>query len=310
VSVVEHPQNEVRPDGVEGPAAPPKRHHRVRTVVVVVVAVFVVLVAVVVGSYLLRSKPGARSLRSAGNSFHATTTTVPTPRAFALPQSGVYKASGSGYEQIAVPPDTIHDSAVMPVTVSYLPDGCWRWHIDYNTAHWHEYDFCPHDGRLLLMAQRNSLTVNLGLTSITNLAKFACNPPSPIIVERPRVGEVFAHRCSGTNTAAAGVSTAAGPVTIVGVTTVDVGGKEVPAIAMTRRQKITGGQSGTLDEEWWFAASTGMPLAEHRDYHLSTASPVGAIAYTEVGSWRLDSMTPAISGTTSTTGPPPVTGSP
>jgi len=38
-----------------------------------------------------------------------------------------------------VPPDIIHDSAVMPVAVSYRPKGCWRWHIDYNAAHWHEY---------------------------------------------------------------------------------------------------------------------------------------------------------------------------
>lgn len=310
MSVVEQPKREVPPGGTEAPAALPKRHHRVRTIVIVVVVVLVALVAVAVVSYLLRSKPSARSLNSAGKSFHATTTTKPTPRAFALPPAGVYRASGSGFEQIAVPPDTIHDSAVMPVTVSYLPNGCWRWHIDYSTAHWHEYDFCPHDGRLLLMAQRNLLTVNLGLASVTNLAKFTCNPPSPIVVERPRAGEVFAHRCTGTNTAAAGVSTASGPVTITGVTSVNIAGTRVQAIVMTRHQKITGGQSGTLDEEWWFSTSTGMPLAERRNYHLSTSSPIGSIAYTETGSWRLDSMTPAISGTTTTTVASSSTGAP
>jgi hypothetical protein len=309
VSVVEEPETGVRPQGAEPPAAPPKRHHRVRTVVIAVAAVLVALVTVAVVSYLLRSKPGAVSLKSAGRSFHATTTTMPTPKAFALPPAGVYRASGSGFEQIAVPPDTIHDSAVMPVTVSYLSHGCWRWHLDYSTAHWHEYDFCPHDGRLLLMAQRNSLTVNLGLTSVTNLAKFTCSPPSPIAVEQPRAGAVYAHSCTGTNTAAPGVSTASGPVTLVGVTSVDVGGKRVQAITMTRHQKITGGQSGTLDEMWWFATSTGMPLGERRTYHLSTSSPIGSIAYTEIGNWRLESMTPAISGTTRTTAAP-ATGTP
>lgn len=297
-------ETEVRPEGSEPPASPRKRRHRVRTVVLVIVAVLIALIAVAVVSYLLRAKPGARSIGSAGRAFHATTTTVPTPKAFALPPAGVYRVSGSGYEHVAVPPDTINDSAVMPVTVSYLANGCWRWHIDYNTAHWHEYDFCPRDGRLLLMAQRNSLTVSLGLTSISNLARYTCNPPSPIVVEHPRVGEVFPHRCTGTNTAVSGPSTASGPVTIVGVTTLDVGGQRVPAIAMTRKQKITGAQSGTLDEEWWFAASTGMPLAENRDYHLSTSSPIGSIAYTEIGSWRLDSMKPTISGTTTTTAAP------
>lgn len=294
-------ETEVRPEGTGPPAAPHRRrHHRLRTVVLVVLAVLVVLVGVAVVSYLLRSKPGARSLKTAGRAFQATTTTIPTPKAFALPPAGVYRASGSGYEHVALPPDTINDSSAMPVTVSYLANGCWRWHIDYNTAHWHEYDFCPRDGRLLLTAQRNSLTVSLGLTSISNLAQFTCNPPSPIAVEQPRVGEVFAHKCTGTNTAVSGTSTASGPVTIVGVTTLDIGGTPVQAIEMTRRQKITGGQSGTLDEKWWFAASTGMPLAETRNYHLSTASPVGAISYTEIGSWRLDSMKPTISGTTTT----------
>ena len=261
-----------------------------------VAAIVAVAVAVVVGSYVFRSLPGARSLRSAARAFEATTTTVPTPRSFALPPAGVYRASGSGFEQIAVPPDTIHDSAVMPVSVTYLPDGCWRWHLDYNTAHWHEYDFCPKDGRLLLEAQRNSLTWNFGLTSVTNLARFTCNPPSPIVVESPRSGEVFAHRCTGTNTAVAGTSTAAGPVTIVGVRTIEVGTRAVQAIEMTRRQTITGGQSGTLDETWWFATSTGMPLAESRDYHLTTKSPIGKIAYAEIGSWHLDSLVPAVSG--------------
>jgi len=305
VSTVEEPGTEVRPEAADPPGAPPKRHHRLRTALIVVAAAVVALVAVAVVSYLLRPAPGPVSLGSAGRSFHATTTTMPTPVDFALPPAGVYRVSGSGYEQVAVPPDTIHDSAVMPVTVSYLAHGCWRWHLDYNTAHWHAYDFCPRNGKLLLTAQRNSLTLNLGLTSVTNLATFTCNPPSPIAVEQPRAGAVYAHRCTGTNTAVAGVSTASGPVTLVGVTSVEIGGKPVEAIKMTRHQKITGGQSGTLDEVWWFATSTGMPLGARRNYHLSTSSPIGSIAYTEIGSWRLQSMTPAISGTTTTTGPSP-----
>ena len=285
---------EVRADPM-GEGAPP-RSHRLRNVLVVVGGLVVVLLAVVVGAYVFRPQPGARSISAAAGAFDATTTTVATPRAFALPPAGVYRATGTGFEQIAVPPDTIHDSTVMPVSVSYLPGGCWRWHLDYSTAHWHEYDFCPHDGRLLLVSQQNSLTEDLGLTSVTNLARFTCSPPSPIVVESPEPGEVFAHRCTGTNTAVSGTSTATGPVTIVRVGEVRVGNRSVQAIEMTRHQTISGGQSGTLVETWWFATSTGMPLAESRSYHLTTASPIGAIAYTERGSWRLESMTPAVTG--------------
>lgn len=272
------------------------RSHWLRNVLLVVVAVIVIFLAVAVGSYVFRPQPGARSIGAAAGAFEATTTTVLTPRAFTLPPAGVYRATGSGFERIAVPPDTIHDSNIMPVSVSYLPGGCWRWHLDYSTAHWHEYDFCPHDGRLLLERQQNSLTWDFGLTSVANLARFTCDPPSPIVVESPRPGEVFAHRCAGTNTAVSGTSTAAGSVTIVGIRDVRVGGHSVQAIEMTRHQTISGGQSGTLDETWCFATATGMPLTESRAYHLTTSSSIGDIAYTEIGSWHLDSMVPAVSG--------------
>ena len=38
------------------------------------------------------------------------------------------------------------------------------------------------------------------------------------------------------------------------------------------------------------------PLAEVRDYHLTTSSPIGNIAYVETGSWHLDSMVPVVNG--------------
>ncbi len=273
---------------------PPTGWHRVRTALVVVAGLLLIVVVMAAGSYLFRSQPGARSVGSAARALAATTTTVPDPQAFSLPPAGVYRASGSGFERIAVPSDTIHDSAVMPVSVSYLSGGCWRWRLDFNTAHWHEYDFCPEGGRLLLRSQMNSLTLDLGFVSISNLAQFTCDPPSPIVVESPRVGQVFPHRCTGTNSDVAGTSTVSGLVRIIGVRNLRVGSRVVQSIEMSRRQTIAGGQSGTLDETWWFATSTGMPLAEVRDYHLTTSSPIGSIAYVESGSWHLDSLAPAV----------------
>ena len=71
---------------------------------------------------------------------------------YALPAEGVYALNGQGTERISFPPNSHPDGAVMPATITYLADGCWRWHIDYNVAHWEEYDFCPRGGRLLLKA--------------------------------------------------------------------------------------------------------------------------------------------------------------
>jgi hypothetical protein len=274
----------------DGPAQ--VRRHRIRVTLLVVGALVLVVIGVVVGSYLLRSHPGARSLGSATRQFEASTTTSPTARHFVLPPAGVYAVSGNGTERISVPPNTENDSALMPVSVSYLAGGCWRWRIDYNTAGWHEYDFCPKGNQLLLEAQRNFQSWDFGVTTVTNLAQFTCDPPSPIVVESPRSGETFVHRCAGTNTAVPGPSSAAGPVTIVGVETEQVGGTPVRAIHMTRRQAITGSQTGELDESWWFATTSGMPLRSVRNYRLATNSPIGQIIYTESGSWHLDSLTP------------------
>lgn len=270
----------------------PRRHHRLRWALLGMVAVLVAGCAVVTLSYAFRSEPGARSLHSATHRFLATTTTAPTPRRFALPVAGVYRAVGAGTQHIDKPPNTEQDSRVMPVTVTYLADGCWRWHIDYNTAAWHEYDFCPHGNRLLLVAQNNYQSWDFGVTSITNLAHFTCNPPSPIVVAAPKVGAVYELHCVGTNTAIGGHSVSRGPVRIVGVSTLTIGGRAVQAIHITRDQVITGAQTGRLDESWWFDAATGLPLRATRNYRLQTASPIGPITYTEVGSWQLASLDP------------------
>lgn len=272
-----------------------RRHHRIRTALLVVVGLLVVLVAVVVLSYVFRGHPGQKSLKSAARNLFATSTTAPVTKGFRLPPAGVYSATGSGSESVSKPPNSETDSSTMPVSVSYAADGCWWWHIDYNTAAWHEYEFCPKGTRLLLVAQRNYQAWNFGIVSVSNLARFTCNPPSPIVVEAPVVGHTYRLRCVGTNTAVPGPSTSTGPVVIAGVGTIRVGGTPVPAIHITRRQTMSGSQTGQLYESWWFDTDTGMPLEADRNYRLVTNSPIGKITYTEEGSWRLTSLTPKIS---------------
>jgi hypothetical protein len=292
-------QDPERPSDRSGPAAEGgaaehsiHRHHWIRTPLLIAAATVVVIVAVVVISYVLRDRPGPKSLSASTRQFRSTTTTSPTVRSFELPAAGVYRITGRGSERISKPPNSQTDGPIMPVGATYLADGCWRWRIDYNTASWHEYDFCPQGGRLLLVAQSNYQSWDLGLTSVTNLGQYTCNPPSPIVVQAPVRGQEFAQRCTGTNTAVPGPSVAAGTVTVVGVQTLRIGGTPVRAVEMTRHQTISGAQHGILDESWWFATSTGLPLKAVRDYRLVTGSVIGDITYNESGSWQLDSLTP------------------
>lgn len=258
---------------------------------VILGSVLVVGLAVFGGAYLFRSHPKAKSVGSAVRDYRRSGGVAPTS-GFAVPAAGVYRAKGHGRESISMPPNSQNDGAVMPVTVTLLPSGCWRWRIDYNTAHWHELDLCPKGTELLLVAQRNYQAWDLGATTITNTGSYTCDPPSPIVVDQPVPGRQFTHACTGTNSAAPGRSVSAGPATIIGTQTLRVDGTDVVTIHQRRRQHMTGPQKGTLTEDWWFDARTGLPIRAERHYALATSSPVGTIDYHEQGAWQLATLTP------------------
>jgi len=246
-----------------------------------------------VGRYALRSHPGAKSLDAAVDELRASTSTDDTgPTAFVRPAPGVYLAAGDGSEHISTPPNSQDDGPTMPITVRYLPDGCWTWHIDYNRAHWHEFDYCPKGDQLLLVAQRNFQAWDFGAIKADNLGPYTCDPAAPVVVENPQPGQTFDHHCTGENSGAPGLSTMDGPATFIGTETLDIGGVTMAAIHQRRTQTMSGAQDGTTTEDWWFAPDTGLPLRAERHYQLDTKSIIGQITYTEQGSWQLTSLEP------------------
>ena len=140
--------------GVEHQEHPHPEHHRVRKALIALVAVVGVAAVFLVGSFTFRDHPKARSVDDAVEAFR-TGTTVPRTTSFRQPAPGVYQAAGSGKESISKPPLEQADGATIPITVRLLEEGCWRWRIDYNTAHWHEYEFCPKGQGLIQTSQRN-----------------------------------------------------------------------------------------------------------------------------------------------------------
>ena len=288
------------------PAEPPPREpadldkashgHRHRRGLLTIGALALLIVLAgggVIGRYVFRSHPGARSVDSAVDDFRSASSTVDSgPVGFVRPTAGVYQAAGEGEERISKPPNSQSDGATMPISVTYVANGCWTWHIDYNAAHWHEFDFCPAGGELLLVGQRNFQSWDFGFMKAENLGTYSCDPPAPIVAEAATVGASFQHHCTGDNTAAPGPSTSEGPATIVGTETISIGGVDVATVHQTRRQAMSGTQVGQIDEDWWYAADTGLPVRSERHYQVDTASVIGAISYTEQGSWQLTSMEP------------------
>ena len=284
-------------DEVRAPQDGAKSHvHRRRRLGFVVGGIAIV---VLVGSavpyllYLRRSHPGAAPVSSAVQRYRASTSTTNDQAAELIgPQPGVYQAHGLGTERISFPPNSQTDGAVMPITVTPRPNGCWRWRIDYNTAHWHEYDFCARGDSLLLVAQRNFQRWDFGAIKVSNLGAYACSPPAPVMSNGAGPHASFEHRCTGTNSAVPGLSRVDGPVTMAGLTTLDIGGETVQALRQTRVEHLSGAQKGTVTEQWWFDARNGLPLRAERTYRVSSPSPVGNVVYTEHGWWQLTSLHP------------------
>lgn len=279
-----------RPDAVS-------KTHRARRQLVVVLSVVMLLVLSGVGyvwfSYVFRSHPGAQSLHSVESSFKAggRDPTAANLR-YEPPAEGVYALEGQGSERISFPPNAMSDGAVMPASVTYLSDGCWRWHLDYNTAHWEEYDFCPGLNQQFQPGFRNFQSWDFGTLTVTNLASFSCPSDTVVLPDNPTSGQTLSWTCTGTNSSIKGKTLAKTASRIVGTQSLSIGKTTVRAVEEVQRTTLSGGQNGTVVETWWFSATSGLPLRIQRQIKILTASPLGTITYAESGSWQMTSLTP------------------
>jgi len=258
-------------------------------------AVVVVLGAVgfVAVRYVFREHPGPKSLNAAVKAFTGKgSITTGGNVSYDPPAQGVYVLNGQGTERISFPPNSQRDGAVMPASVRYLTDGCWRWHVDYNIAHWVEYDFCPRGRQLLLVSSRNSQSWDFGTLKINNLALLTCPSTSVVLPGDPKSGQVLGWSCVGTNTATPGRTIEATNARIVGMDTLWIRGAAVPTVHELQQVTVTGGQRGTDTENWWFIATSGLPVRVERHITIMSSSPIGTVTYDETGSWQMASLQP------------------
>ena len=165
---------------------PERRRHRWRIVAATAVIVVLGGAGFVGTRYVFREHPGPKSLSAAVKAFTGKgPITTSGNLSYDPPAQGVYALNGQGTERISFPPNSQSDGAVIPASVRYLTDGCWRWHVDYNIAHWEEYDFCPRGPQLLLVANRNSQSWDFGTLKINNLARIACAAITVVLPKDP-----------------------------------------------------------------------------------------------------------------------------
>jgi hypothetical protein len=233
------------------------------------------------------------SMQDARQRFRASSSSIAPPAAGTLrPEAGVYLYRGKGSEQLSLPPKTQHQGPRMPATVTHRADGCWTFRLDYNSAHWQTWVYCPSDGGLVERGGQTFETWDFVFTKYDSTSSFSCDPPSIVIRAGMRPGDAWSQSCRGTSSGTEGVGVSSGPFTFVGEETLDVGGTPVPAYRFHQERTLHGSQTGNQTSDLWFATRSGLPLRNDREVTVHTDTVVGSSTYTERGSFRLAALQP------------------
>ena len=98
------------------------------------------------------------------------------------------------------------------------------------------------------------------------------------------VDKTYPHSCVGKNKDdQSGDSTfeQKGPYKFVGITSLDVMGKDTPVLRYAESLTVTGAQTGSNIATWDFSLDEALPLKLVRTIQVRYASPVGIVTYTE-----------------------------
>jgi hypothetical protein len=267
------------------------RRVRWRWVIAGVGAAVVVLIGTAVVLFAVRERPGAKPVGEAVEEFRATTVPEGSGRGVG-PTPGVYRADGEGSASLSLPPTSQRDGAPMPVTVETIDEGCWRVRIDYNEAHWQNWNYCIEGDVVIERGGATHQRWDFGPLTVENLSEFTCDPP-PVVVD-PDAGEgtSWQHSCTGFNSEIAGTTDSRGPHTFVGREQLVVGGDLVVARRYRHERAVSGAQQGRTTFDVWFEVESHLPVRMERQIRLDSDSPVGAITYTEEGWWQLAALNP------------------
>jgi len=251
----------------------------------------VLVVGAVVSTVLSFDTPGPASVDDAVDRFREDGGDDGPDRPGGRPPEGVYLYEGTGEAALSFPPLTQQDGAELPATVTHQPRGCWTTRVEFNAEHWQEWTYCRVGDGMVETRGRSGQAWDLGVSRAGNVSTFLCRPPNPVLMPDAEPGDEVQQSCSGTNSAVDGRTTSRGPSTFVGEEMLVVDGTEVTALHLSNERVLTGGQEGDERTDTWFRAD-GLLVRYERDIEVRTASPVGAITYTEAGYFELTDLHP------------------
>jgi hypothetical protein len=208
------------------------------------------------------------------------------------PAPGVYEYTGSGTEQLSLPPLSQTEGRPMPGTVTLQGSNCWVFKIDYSTHHWQTWRYCLHADDLWEAGGQSWQLWSIGPINVTNVSSFTCVARSMALPGRRTPGEVWQSRCTGTNTSVKGTTVSAGPYRFLGNVTISVGRTRVLAARFLRLRTDSGTQRGTERSEVWFDARNGLILRLQQDIKVTSPTLFGTSTYTQRGVFAIESLVP------------------
>jgi len=211
---------------------------------------------------------------------------------FLRPAAGVYVYAGTGTERLSVLGTSQQWGPNLPGVVRHSRDACWTFKIEYSTNHWQETTYCPRDQVLEELGGRTSQKFDFVVKAITDLSVFTCDPPGETIRLAAEPADHWQQSCAGRSPERGTNVRSTGTNTFVGIESIRIGGRSVRSYHYRYERSLTGDQAGTEEFEIWFAVRDGLPLREVRSVRVESPSPIGAVTYTEQGTYVLTSLTP------------------
>lgn len=201
---------------------------------------------------------------------------------FELPAAGVYQYAATGGESVDALGGANHAyPAVTAIIVR--PAGCGvevSWMPFEERREW--WVVCPIDGGLVstTYGSEHEWFNTSDTTTLTCATEAWLVPPA----DAP--ADALMATCTGDGL------TETRTLTVVGPTTVDVGGERVDAVEVRIDMTTTGSTNGTSSRSLVLHAGTGLPLRWADDVANTTGTPIGDVRYTEAFTLELSSLEP------------------
>jgi hypothetical protein len=233
---------------------------------------------------------------SVGKAIERFRTSSPAlPLAHALqPPAGVYVYRGSGHERLSFMNTRQSQGPTEPGTVTILPTGCWSFEIDFNSYHSQTWVRCALRAQLLEQGGTADQKFDFVAFKQREHSATTCVPSAVVADGRARAGDQRTIHCTVHSQTTHTDAVQTGTVTFVGREAVNVGGHAVAALHTHEEMHLSGGQTGTVTVDVWFAQSNGLPLREQHAIRVvsSAPAPINHVTYSETGTWQLTSLTP------------------